>query len=72
MHQMGQHPLARYANLSYASQKEFDNRLNEYIHHLPDDDWQEVLIQQFNEIINKEIFNKVLSSIGVAVRRSDH
>ena len=58
MHQMGQHPLAKYANLSYASQKEFDNRLNEYIHHLPNDDWETVLIQEFNEIINKEIFGK--------------
>ena len=58
MHQMGQYPLAKYANLSYASQKEFDNRLNEYIKKLPDNDWETVLIQEFNEIINKEIFGK--------------
>ena len=58
MHQMGQHPLTRYATLSYASQKEFDNKLNEYIQFLPDEDWQEGIIEHFDEIINKEIFNK--------------
>ena len=55
---MGQHPLTKYATLSYASQKEFNNKLNEYIKYLPKKDWQECIIEQFDEIINKEVFNK--------------
>ena len=58
MHQMGQHPLQQYALLSYASQKEFDNKLNEYIKLLPDKNWEEKLINDFNDVINNKIFVK--------------
>ena len=58
MHKMGQHPLHQYDLLSYASQKEFDNKLNKYIQYLPDKNWEEVLIHDFNDVINNKIFVK--------------
>ena len=58
MHEMGQHPLQKYNNLSYASQKDFDNRLNKYIQQLPDENWEAELINDFIEIMNNKIFVK--------------
>ena len=58
MHEMGQHPLTQYSSLSYASQKEFEHKINGYIKQLPADNWLDVIVERFNNIIHKEIFDK--------------
>ena len=57
MSQLGEHPLQHYNYLSYARQKEFENKFDNYIKALPND-WQEVITQDFNEVINRDVFSK--------------
>ena len=42
----------------YASQKEFDNRLNEYIKYLPHVDWEITIVNKFNDIISSKVFDQ--------------
>ena len=49
--------MGSFKDLLASEKREFNGFLNKYIHSLPEEDWQTVITNEFNEIVLKEIFN---------------
>jgi len=57
MPKLGYAPLHSFKALGDSQQKKFNRIMNEYIQKLPDN-WQEVLMEDFNRIVNEDILNE--------------
>lgn len=50
--------LTDFKDLLGAQKRKFNKELNKYINELPEDDWNEKIIKDFNEIVLADIFNE--------------
>jgi hypothetical protein len=57
MNSLGKDPMTQFHTLSYASQKEFDNKMNEYIRNLPAEGWEQVILDNFHTIFHTKIMD---------------
>ena len=57
MPKLGYGPLHNFRALGDSQQKKFNRVMNEYIQALPDN-WEEVLMEDFNRIVNEDILNE--------------
>jgi len=58
MNRINQPPLKRFSQLLNKDKRLFNEKLNEFIHSLPEQDWLKHVDDQFNTVINDEIFNE--------------
>jgi len=70
MMQMGKNPLTPFKNLDPSVQKKFNRLMNNYIKTLPDD-FMPKLLEDFNQIVNEEIFNESFNPALFNVPRGD-
>jgi hypothetical protein len=56
-YKLGLNIFSEFKDMSRLKQKEFNIKLNEYIKALPDD-WEETVMNDFNEICADQIFHK--------------
>jgi len=57
MTQMKRPPLTQFKDLPPSQKKKFNRLLNEYIFELPDD-WESVILADFNRIVLEDILNE--------------
>lgn len=57
MPKLGYGPLHSFKSLGDSQQKKFNRVMNEYIRALPDE-WEPVLLGDFNRIVNEDILNE--------------
>jgi hypothetical protein len=57
MKKMGKAPMTAYYSLSMQSQKKFNRIMNEYINEMGEN-WETLLVNDFNEIVCDEILNE--------------
>ena len=58
MNMLGKTPLMRFSQLLSKDKRLFNEKLNEYINHLPEEDWQTKINNDFMSMCNDEIFNE--------------
>lgn len=56
MSKLNKYPLTRYDTLTFKEKRIANEILNEYIHKLPEINWNEKLTKDFNQICVEEIF----------------
>ena len=49
-------PLSNFHKLSVKQKKVFNEKLNEYIKTLPDENWKEELTKEYHLVLNEEVF----------------
>ena len=57
MNSLDKHPLTQFHTLSNTYQKLFDKKMNEYIHNLPAEEWEQVILDDFNTIFHTKIMD---------------
>ena len=57
-YRLGHTIMSEFKDLSPLKQKEFNIELNKYIKNLPDE-WEQVVLQDFNEIVQSEVFHNL-------------
>ena len=55
---MEKNPLQKINDLTPSELKSFKDTLNLYITSLPDDGWEKILLDDFNEVCNNKIFTQ--------------
>jgi len=67
MQRMGKPPLTNFKDLPKTQQTKFNRLMNEYIAGLGED-WEPVLMDEFNTIINEDVMNEDFDPSKVLVR----
>ena len=58
MNMLGKPPLMRFSQLLNKEKRLFNETLNNYINHLPDENWETKINDDFIMMCNDEIFNE--------------
>ncbi len=58
MNMLGKPPLMRFSQLLSKDKRLFNEKLNDYVNHLPEEDWQTKINDDFILMCNDEIFNE--------------
>ena len=57
MNFLDKHPMTQFHTLSNAYQKLFDRKMNEYIHNLPAEEWEQVILDDFHAVFHTKIID---------------
>ena len=57
MNSIQKDPMTQFHTLSNVYQKLFDKKMNEYIHNLPAEEWEQVILDDFNTIFHTKIID---------------
>jgi len=57
MKKMNKPILTSFRRITENEKKKFNKLLNEYIHSLPSEEWLDTIINDFNDIVQEDVFN---------------
>ena len=67
MGMLDKYPLTQVNRLSSKERKAFDEHLNDYIHQLSENDWEEQITNDFNRLCIEKVFTSSFQPEKVAV-----